>query len=56
MAILLSLYLIMVLKMCNFMLCLQCLGDQQAALVGQSCFEKGQAKNTLVSNTQSFLV
>ncbi|CAB4019362.1 glycerol kinase-like isoform X1 [Paramuricea clavata] len=23
-----------------------CLGDQQAALVGQSCFEKGQAKNT----------
>jgi glycerol kinase len=29
---------------------LQCLGDQQAALVGQSCFEKGQAKNTLVFN------
>lgn len=23
-----------------------CLGDQQAALVGQQCFEKGQAKAT----------
>jgi glycerol kinase len=25
---------------------LQCLGDQQAALVGQLCFKQGQAKNT----------
>jgi hypothetical protein len=24
----------------------QCLGDQQAALVGQLCFKQGQAKNT----------
>ena len=24
----------------------QCLGDQQAALVGQRCFERGEAKNT----------
>uniref|UniRef100_A0A4W5REG1 glycerol kinase n=1 Tax=Hucho hucho TaxID=62062 RepID=A0A4W5REG1_9TELE len=27
-------------------LCLQCLGDQSAALVGQMCFQEGQAKNT----------
>lgn len=26
--------------------CLQCLGDQQAALVGQRCFKEGDAKNT----------
>lgn len=24
----------------------QCLGDQQSALVGQMCFERGQAKST----------
>uniref|UniRef100_A0A673Z8J4 glycerol kinase n=1 Tax=Salmo trutta TaxID=8032 RepID=A0A673Z8J4_SALTR len=29
-----------------FGLCLQCLGDQSAALVGQMCFQEGQAKNT----------
>uniref|UniRef100_A0A452UH13 glycerol kinase n=1 Tax=Ursus maritimus TaxID=29073 RepID=A0A452UH13_URSMA len=27
-------------------LCFQCLGDQSAALVGQMCFQDGQAKNT----------
>uniref|UniRef100_A0A672PNC0 glycerol kinase n=1 Tax=Sinocyclocheilus grahami TaxID=75366 RepID=A0A672PNC0_SINGR len=27
-------------------ICLQCLGDQSAALVGQMCFKDGQAKNT----------
>ena len=35
--------------MCVFsFICLtmQCLGDQQAALVGQMCFTKGDAKNT----------
>ena len=26
----------------------QCLGDQQAALVGQLCFNQGDAKNTYV--------
>jgi len=26
-----------------------CLGDQQAALVGQLCFNQGDAKNTLVT-------
>ena len=29
---------------------MQVLGDQQAALVGQLCFEKGSAKNTYVFN------
>jgi hypothetical protein len=28
---------------------LQCLGDQQSALVGQLCFAKGDAKNTCVT-------
>ena len=28
----------------------QILGDQQAALVGQTCFKLGQAKNTSVSS------
>uniref|UniRef100_A0A8C7P4H3 glycerol kinase n=1 Tax=Oncorhynchus mykiss TaxID=8022 RepID=A0A8C7P4H3_ONCMY len=27
-------------------LCVNCLGDQSAALVGQMCFQEGQAKNT----------
>uniref|UniRef100_A0A8D3EB16 glycerol kinase n=1 Tax=Scophthalmus maximus TaxID=52904 RepID=A0A8D3EB16_SCOMX len=27
-------------------LCVRCLGDQSAALVGQMCFKEGQAKNT----------
>ena len=27
-------------------LLVQCLGDQQAALVGQRCFNKGDVKNT----------
>lgn len=27
-------------------LCLQCLGDQQSALLGQMCFGQGQAKST----------
>ena len=29
-----------------FTLLFWCLGDQQAALVGQRCFKKGDAKNT----------
>uniref|UniRef100_A0A8K9X3L3 glycerol kinase n=1 Tax=Oncorhynchus mykiss TaxID=8022 RepID=A0A8K9X3L3_ONCMY len=29
-------------------LCVNCLGDQSAALVGQMCFQEGQAKNTSV--------
>ena len=29
-----------------FPCCVQCLGDQQAALVGQRCFSPGDAKNT----------
>ena len=33
---------------CPLCAAVQCLGDQHAALVGQNCFEAGQAKNTLV--------
>ena len=32
-----------------FFLLIKVLGDQQAALVGQLCWEKGSAKNTLVN-------
>ena len=34
----------------------QILGDQQAALVGQTCFKLGQAKNTSVSLLPSHAV
>jgi len=35
--------------MCSYVLTLlQILGDQQAALVGQGCLKRGQAKNTCV--------